>query len=83
MPPHAAGVTFTHDMGDMPTSEVAAFDNLEHVYMQLADSGQLPIRLFAFTPLSAWSACIRYHHYQPLSSSQSGSEHTPASHGLP
>lgn len=48
------GVTMVHDMGAVPTNELEAFENLEAVYRHLADRGELPIRIFAFTPLSGW-----------------------------
>lgn len=44
----------THDMGNLPTNESEAFENLQHVYLHLAKQGKLPIRLFTFMPLSAW-----------------------------
>lgn len=44
----------THDMGNLPTNEVEAFENLEHVYLDLARDRKLPIRLFTFMPLTAW-----------------------------
>lgn len=43
-----------HDMGDIPADEEEAFDTLNHVYRHLVQTGQLPIRLFAFTPLPSW-----------------------------
>ena len=45
-----------HDMGAVPTNEAEAFQNLQEVYMYMAEKSELPIRLFAFTPLTAWSA---------------------------
>lgn len=44
----------THDMGDLPTDEHEAFENLENIYLALAKEGKLPIRLFIFMPLTAW-----------------------------
>lgn len=55
----AAGVTFAFDMGPVPPNATEAFLNLEEVYLPLATAGELQIRLFAFTPLSAWYTLIR------------------------
>ena len=44
----------THDMGDLPTNELEAFENLQHVYLDLAKQKRLPLRVFAFMPLTAW-----------------------------
>ena len=45
-----------HDMGTCPPSEADAFENLIDVYLHMAKQGELPIRLFAFTPLANWCA---------------------------
>ena len=42
------------DMGDMPTNQTEAFENLEHVYHHMANQGELPVRVFAFMPLTSW-----------------------------
>lgn len=49
-----AGVTMTHDMGNLPVNEAEAFENLEHVYLSLARDKKLQVRLFTFMPLPAW-----------------------------
>jgi hypothetical protein len=41
-------------MGGLPTNEAEAYENLEHVYRHLASQGKLPVRVFAFMPLTSW-----------------------------
>lgn len=45
-----------HDMGRVAfmEGEEAAWEDLEEIYEPAADAGELPLRLYAFVPLTTW-----------------------------
>lgn len=52
----AHGITAVHDMGRIAfqDGDEAAMDDLEKVYMKMADEDSLKLRVYAFVPLSQW-----------------------------
>ena len=59
------GITSVHDMGRIAflEGETAAWDDLEEVYMQVANTGEMKIRVAAFVPLSTWQRmAVRVRH---------------------
>jgi len=52
----AHGITAVHDMGRIAfqDGDEAAMDDLEKVYMKMADEESLRVRVYSFVPLSQW-----------------------------
>ena len=43
-----------HDVGPCPTDIIAAWQNLEEVYLKAADASSLRIRVLAMVPIYSW-----------------------------